>query len=49
MKSLLSTSGADPSDSLAAFGAPADKGIGMVGETVNILTFFHWASDRFRN
>ena len=29
------TSGADPSDSLAAFGVPGDAGIGMVGETVN--------------
>jgi hypothetical protein len=29
------TSGADPSDSLAAFGVPGDAGIGVVGETVN--------------
>lgn len=29
------TSGADPSDDLAAFGAPGDTGIGMVGETVD--------------
>ena len=29
------TSGADPSDSLAAFGAPGDTGIGVAGETVN--------------
>jgi hypothetical protein len=29
------TSGADPSDSLAAFGAPGDTGIGVVGETIN--------------
>jgi hypothetical protein len=29
------TSGADPSDSLAALGAPGDTGIGVVGETIN--------------
>ncbi len=29
------TSGADPSDSLAAFGVPGDAGIGVAGETVN--------------
>ena len=29
------TSGADPSDSLAAFGVPGDTGIGVVGDTVN--------------
>ena len=29
------TSGADPSDSLAGFGAPGDAGIGVAGETVN--------------
>jgi len=29
------TSGADPSDSLAAFGVPGDAGVGVVGETVN--------------
>jgi hypothetical protein len=29
------TSGADPSDSLAAFGVPGDAGIGVVGDTVN--------------
>ena len=29
------TSGADPSDGLAAFGVPGDAGIGVVGETVN--------------
>jgi hypothetical protein len=29
------TSGADPSDSLAGFGAPGDTGIGVVGETIN--------------
>jgi hypothetical protein len=29
------TSGADPSDSLAAFGVPGDAGIGVVGETIN--------------
>ncbi|WP_343571684.1 hypothetical protein [Mycobacterium sp.] len=29
------TSGADPSDGLAAFGAPADTGIGVAGETIN--------------
>ncbi len=29
------TSGADPSDSLAAFGAPGDTGIGVAGETIN--------------
>jgi hypothetical protein len=29
------TSGADPSDSLAAFGVPGDTGIGVLGETIN--------------
>ena len=29
------TSGADPSDSLTAFGVPGDAGIGVVGDTVN--------------
>jgi len=29
------TSGADPSDGLAAFGVPGDAGIGVVGDTVN--------------
>jgi hypothetical protein len=29
------TSGADPSDSLAAFGVPGDAGIGVAGDTVN--------------
>jgi hypothetical protein len=29
------TSGADPSDSLAAFGVPGDAGVGVVGDTVN--------------
>ena len=29
------TSGADPSDSLAAFGVPGDAGTGVAGETIN--------------
>jgi hypothetical protein len=29
------TSGADPSDSLTAFGGPGDTGIGVLGETIN--------------
>jgi hypothetical protein len=29
------TSGTDPSDDLAGFGAPGDTGIGMTGETIN--------------
>ncbi len=53
------TSGADPSDSLAAFGVPGDAGVGVVGETVNTFivpsdpaldfTFSLPFTDRWRN